>query len=281
MSNVAKFLIVMNLILAGVFVGFAASYLGQKDYVQENYRTEVAGLKGQVEAARTELDKVNAKNRELGANNTELKASVAALEAAKALLTTENQTINANMTQLSESHGHAVKALELQNDTIRAYESNIKALQEERTKLVESRNAEHEARTKAEAVQAQLQRQLDDETSAHKAAEGALGDANAKIQTLQAEIEGWKAKFPNVDAPTAQPAVAPGKVLAVDNEMGLVVTSLGEEDGVRVGHEFIVSRGSKYVATITITDVQAKKSTGMVVAGMKTGPISNNDTVMR
>lgn len=281
MSNVAKFLIVMNLILAGVFVGFAASYLGQKDYVQENQKTEITALKGQVEAARKENDAVNARNRELGSLLTENKTMVAALEATKALLTTENQTINANLTQLSESHGHAVKALELQNNTINAYESNIKALQEERTKLVESRNAEHEARTKAEAVQAQLGRQLDDETSAHKASEAALGEANAKIQTLSAELESWRARFPNVDAGTAQPAIAPGKVLAVDNEMRLVVLSLGQEDGVQVGYEYIISRGSKYIATIKITDVQAKKSTGMVVAGMQSGPISNGDTVMK
>ena len=48
MSNVAKFLIVLNLILAGVFVGSAANYLGQKDYVQTDLQKEVDALKSSV-----------------------------------------------------------------------------------------------------------------------------------------------------------------------------------------------------------------------------------------
>ena len=69
-------------------------------------------------------------------------------------------------------------------------------------------------------------------------------------------------------------------MLAADNGMGLVVISLGQEDGVQKGFEYIVSRGSKYVATIKITDVQAKKATGMSVKGMQQMPISTNDTVL-
>jgi hypothetical protein len=123
-------------------------------------------------------------------------------------------------------------------------------------------------------------RQLEDEVGARKSAEGAVADANRRVQELEAELEGWRTRFPNTQPGNAQPAITPGKVLAADNAMGLVVISLGEEDGLKRGYEYIVSRGSQYVATIKITDVQAKKATGSVVKGMQKSPVQANDTVM-
>ncbi len=278
MSNVSKFLIVLNLILAGVFLGTASNFLGQKDHVQRELELMVDKWKQAHGASDIELKAQREQGNRLGAENSDLKARFSAAEATAQAKNSENQQLAANIASQGMALNNATAALAAQNATIKAYEETIKSLQDERTIVHQSRDAEKDARVKAEAVQAQLQRQLDDETGAHKAAQGELAAANAKVQSLEAEAEAYRVQYGQQG--TVQPAIAPGKVLAVDNGMGLVVVSLGEEDGVKNGYEYIVSRGNQYVATIKITDVQAKKSTGLVVNGMQKQPISANDTVL-
>lgn len=277
MSNVAKFLIILNLILAGAFLGAASNYLGQKDHVQARLESAVREWQDKHTASDTELKLTRDNLTKTGAENSTLKTLAAALEARAQAKESENQNlVSANNSQ-GEALNRATASLEAQINVISSYEATIKGLQEERTTLVSSRDAEKDARVKAEAVQAQLQRQLDDEVSAGKAALAQLGDANAKIQALEAEAEAYRRKYGQEG--TVQPAMPPGKVLAVDNAVGLVVLSLGAEDGVKNGFEYIVSRGNQYVATVKVTDAQAKKSTGMLVSGMQKSPVSAGDTV--
>jgi hypothetical protein len=78
---------------------------------------------------------------------------------------------------------------------------------------------------------------------------------------------------PAAPAPSlvAKPAVpnAPkaleGKVTAVANEIGLVVVSIGAEDGVKEGDEFTVYRNGDFVSKIRIDRTDRKWCTGKVV----------------
>ena len=76
-----------------------------------------------------------------------------------------------------------------------------------------------------------------------------------------------------------QPAHS-GRILASDNDANVYVISLGEEDGVKAGFQYIVSRGSDYIATIQITDVQAKQSAGRAIKSLSKGAINRGDKVM-
>ncbi|HXX93605.1 MAG TPA: hypothetical protein VEN81_08220, partial [Planctomycetota bacterium] len=62
-----------------------------------------------------------------------------------------------------------------------------------------------------------------------------------------------------------------GKVTAVANEIGLVVISIGKDDGVMEGDEFTVYRGGDFVAKIQIDRADRKWSAGKVVL-KKTDP---------
>jgi hypothetical protein len=280
MSNVAKFLIVLNLILAGVFVGSAANFLGQKDHVQHGLELNLKAETEKYVNARTEAENLKKSNTSIQGENSNLKTQIDVARQAASDAERANQMLSQANTTLSTNLHHATTALELLNGTLKSNQDAIKNLQEERAKLTESRDAEHTARVAAEAMVANVGQQLTDETGARKSTEAAFADATAKIQSLEAELSGIKAKFPNFDSGGAQPAITPGKVLAVDNAMGIVVLSLGEEDGLKAGYEYIISRGPTYVATVKVTDVQAKKSTAMVVKGMQKSQIQANDTVM-
>jgi myosin heavy subunit len=55
-----------------------------------------------------------------------------------------------------------------------------------------------------------------------------------------------------------------GKVTAVSTEIGLVVISIGRDDGVLEGNEFTIYRGGQFIAKITIDRVDRKWSAGRV-----------------
>jgi hypothetical protein len=277
MSNVAKFLIILNLILAGAFLGVASNFLGQKDHVEQKLQSMVATGRAELVALQDEHKRDKDSLLKVSAENSTLKASNQALEARAQAIAQENQNLVDQLKTIGGAHTHALAALEAQNAVIESNNTLIKQLQDERGTLVSSRDSEKDARVKAEAVQAQLQRQLDDEVSGRKAGEASLGEANRKIAELDAVVQGYTEKYGGNVA--VQPAVGPGKVLAVDNAAGLVVISLGAEDGLKNGYEYIVSRGNQYVATVKVIDAQAKKSTGLVVSGMQKQPVSAGDTV--
>jgi hypothetical protein len=62
-----------------------------------------------------------------------------------------------------------------------------------------------------------------------------------------------------------------GKVTAVANEIGLVVISIGKDDGVMEGDEFTIYRGGDFVAKIVVDRSDRKWSAGKVVL-KKTDP---------
>jgi hypothetical protein len=62
-----------------------------------------------------------------------------------------------------------------------------------------------------------------------------------------------------------------GKVTAVANEIGLVVISIGKDDGVMEGDEFTVYRGGDFVAKIQVDRADRRWSAGKVVL-KKTDP---------
>lgn len=279
MSNVAKFLIVLNLILAGVFVGSAANYLGQKDYVQSDLETKVKNLTVDLSAAQARANELDKKNRDLSADNTKLLGDKQAADAKVSSLTLENANLNKLVVSMGQDHSQAVQGLNQLGGTLQALQEQNQKLTSERDALKQSRDAEHEARVKAEAVLAQTQQQLNDETVAKKDAMAMVAETNRKNQDQAAQLEFWRQKFPNVDSGAAQPAIPPAKVMAADDKVGLVVISVGETSGVQRGFEYTISRGSKFVAKIKIIDVSADKATGMIVKGLQQMPAMPGDSV--
>ena len=280
MSTVAKILIVVNFLLACAFVGSAANYLGQKDWMQQKLEDEKGQETTKFEGANKRANELFDANKTYGQENQVLATKATDATARAQAAEAQSQVLGDQLRRISEQHSVAVKALELLNSTLVDNQKTIGGLQDANLKLTTQVQVEQTARIAAENMQASLQRQLDDETAAHKASEGSLADASRHNQEQQAVIEAYRSKFPGADPGLVQPSTPPGKVLAADNGMGLVVISLGQEDGVQKGFEYIVSRGSTYVATIKITDVQAKKATGMSVKGMQKSPIATNDTVI-
>jgi len=46
-----------------------------------------------------------------------------------------------------------------------------------------------------------------------------------------------------------------GKVIGVDQQLGLVIIDVGQRRGVKIGHSFMVVRGNKYVGKVVVDEV--------------------------
>lgn len=71
-----------------------------------------------------------------------------------------------------------------------------------------------------------------------------------------------------------------GRVLMVSNKVkGLVEISLGEDDGVRIGHKFDVYRENKYLGSLVVKKVTHNRATAEIVPELNEAPIRENDRV--
>ena len=70
-----------------------------------------------------------------------------------------------------------------------------------------------------------------------------------------------------------------GRVQAVDNAMDIFVISVGSKDDVKVGYEFTVYRGNKYVSTIVVDEVFPNHAACKTKAGLKKLDVKEGDEV--
>lgn len=126
------------------------------------------------------------------------------------------------------------------------------------------------------ARNAELQKQL--EAAKEPKAEWAKLQADLKAKmAAAAEQQARKEQTAVVPPVLVAPAIGEWKVTAVANEIGLVVISLGSDDGVREGQVYTIVRGADTIGTMRIDRVDAKWSAGKVVN--KSGDPKVGDTI--
>ena len=68
-----------------------------------------------------------------------------------------------------------------------------------------------------------------------------------------------------------------GKVAAVDNDMNIVVLSIGRDDQVKPGYEFTIYRGTDYKAKVVINKVEKDYCSGYSRKELEAAPIEVGD----
>ena len=278
MSTVAKILVVLNLALAAVFLGSASNFLGQQDNFQNQLTKEKEDhAQTRSESAETIAEK-DGTIRSLGRDLTAARG-----ERDKAQ--TEAQRITGEVTHLREAYNQlsanatvATRSVEQLTNSLNAARDMIQALQSDNGNLHTNLLAAQENRDAKVAMVNSLQMQLGNETEARKALEARASTLAEQIKRQDFELTYFKDRFPGHVA-SAQPAQT-GRILASDNKNNVFVISLGEEDGVKAGFQYIVSRGAQYIATIQIDNVQAKQAAGSAVKSLSKGSINRGDVVM-
>ena len=280
MSAIGRTFIILNLILAAAFLGWAANLLSSSAQYRKQYNEEVtahgatrsglererADLQAALTAERTAKDEFRVARDALKSDADRLKQEVATQQR-------ENAELRGNIAKITE--------------TLAGYDQTIKMLEESKDKAVA---AAHEAeRARDQAVLAQTTA-----TTGQRDAEEQLRTAEASVVDLEKELKTTKSQVAKLDTTiktiqaqynisldqvTAVPDIS-GRVLQVDTSLkpGLVSLNVGAEDGVQRGMTFEIYSGNTYKGQARVEMVAPSMSSALITMKVPDTQISQGDS---
>jgi len=261
----AKVFVVLNLILVLLAFGAAATLLG----AQDNY-------KAQLEEANQKFKEFQAaQSAELRRKETELES-----QGQRAIqMSTERNAAIAERDQLRTSVQEAKQLVDKHAATIESLTEELKGLRatiDQLRGLVDAATKRADEDTsRANNLKAQLDAEVQNrvrlEAEVVRASEESR-ELSTKLAQVEKELRDanfWLGEYRTRYGPIAPGMGAEGVVKSV-GKTGLVAISVGSSAGVKMGDEYQISRGDRFVCTIRIIEVQPQLSVGRVVEGTQT-----------
>jgi hypothetical protein len=264
MSSVAKVFVVLNLILAVMTFGAAATLLG----AQDDYKAAVEKTSAEFADYKKARDDEWSKNQEQIRTQTNLASSASAraqdAEAREATLRTDltnaqrvNQSQLSTNDSLAKEVAAANKIIADNKEWMERTAAEAKKCTDDATKARKALDDEINNRVQLEQQIANLNERVE-QMAAEK------GDVDKKLREVMFERDEYARRHgPLTPSPGAEGSVL--NVRAADDGSGasLVQISVGSKDGVRSGDEYHLSRGGVYVGWIQITDVEKDSAVGV------------------
>lgn len=281
MSTIGKFFVVLNLVLAGLFVGSSASLIGSADSYRTQLETE-QGLKADLKAkmdeevgrltsmnnqAQSEVARLQGDNSSLTAEKTALTESLESERQQNGDLRESLQTIEGKLGDLegtNRDQANQLDGLRRQYETVRQERDDALSAREQ---ALAAANAAEDSSNMANGRASDLELQLARALDRAEMAEAQLGTVVALYDVDLASI-------------SAQPQME-GSVLSVDYVDGTayVVINLGSNDKVQRGYSYDVYNGSTYKGRIQVQTVNESKSAATVsLAGV--AQIASGDRIV-
>jgi hypothetical protein len=265
MSPIGRVFIVLNLVLAALFLGWAGFYLQLETSnlkLLGDERTSHSETKTSKDA---EIARLTTENGTLKSNlavaneqNTQKAATIASKEAENADLKGRLTNVETKLTAIAGATSTVATQLETQNAANKDLTTKFLAADKERNDALDAK-VDAEARLAA----AELEFKKAEEKVA------ALSDEVRKKSDETRLLAAWKEnvlrKIPGAgDNLAAAPAID-GQVLAVNASLGLATISVGEGNAeVKPGYLFAVHDGRDYKGDIEITDVSERNAFGRI-----------------
>ena len=265
MKPIGLVFIIINLVLAAAFLGYAAHGLSvaedkqaEIDALQDQLDTQVAELEGRYSAINTELTETK-NNRDLLREDKDRQTGlVADLEAEREELKRKNDDLAAKVGGIESK--------------IADFGESIAQSQARAERAEDARREAEQARDEAvdEAAAA---------TQAQRDAEAALATAEADIEELQirmtqmqedlsrAETQLTMAETMGFDVGMTGQELIAGRIMDVNTDFspGLVALNVGTDDGVRRGMTFEVYNGTEYKGQVRVENALADKCSAVIV----------------
>ncbi len=268
MSLFAKIMVVVNLILAVVFLASAGTVLNAMESWKSKYKLDtdelhgqIANIEGQREAQRSQKE-----TAQQAASATET-AKVAA-EAKLSVLQKSSDMLMAHNAKLEEQ----LQTLVGTQQDLQSKNSGLQELIETlRGDLARTQGEKRDALSQAEALTqnvARLEQQLADANSSVASAEMKITEQVEQIDSLQTEIAMYNKHFGQLPSGIAMKPLD-AVVQAVDNANDIYILSVGSTDGVKEGYEFTVHRNGEYIATVVVDKVFANHASARTKDGLK------------
>jgi septal ring factor EnvC (AmiA/AmiB activator) len=280
MSTVAKILVVVNLVLAGAFLASASAFLGNQDQWRKRHETDTAALKVDIDREKEKVARLTTQNATLTSQFQGVQDQLTKANNDATQFRTQNDVLKEAFNQASTQLTRATEALNEAQKTIAANRGLIDTLQAERTALADAKRAALEQKDAVTRQLNQKEVQMESLMGEKQALEARVEQLGNDLRSAELALQSVQSKVgPGLDVALDQPAHT-GRVLDVDTKLGIAVISLGEEDGVKPGYRYTVSRGSNYVTIIEITDVSARQSAGRSIRDLQKSAPQKGDTVM-
>jgi hypothetical protein len=276
MSVIAKILIVLNLVLAVVFLGASATFLGQ----QESWKKKHDDLKSASAATIADLtaqrDGANrtARDQETLAGQrqeqiAELQGTLQAKESDYTQITERYNTLLGQYERLSQTYKDAVAL----NDSLTQQKN---ALINEKDDALTAKRDAIDAKNAAETEQKRLEGELEAAQMANSELAKRHMELSDQHESQTVLLEAYVEKFGSLSDVMNPPTIR-ARVTAVDNNLNIVMLSVGRDDKVKVGFAFTVYRGNEYIGKVIIDKVEADYASGYSVKELEQGAIQVGD----
>jgi uncharacterized protein (DUF3084 family) len=280
MSTIGKIFVVLNLVLAAAFVGWAfhatetsGDWMKKYNTAVETAGKEKLGLDEELKKVRAELSLT--KSDFLTATNArdEAKRAQERLTTEKAELESKNSNLAAAVTKIETTLG------EINASADKAQADQVKALAGQKA-AEEARRTAELAQQKAEESQAGAEAQLRDAQTQIASLEkektkliNQAGSLQTSLDTLAANTGASLNDFQNVEK-------IDGAVMGIDAsiEPGLVMINAGSSKGVKRGYVFDVYSGSNYKGRVRVDFVHPDVSSGQIVYLAQNQQIAQGDS---
>jgi hypothetical protein len=267
MSPIAKLFTVINLVLAGLFVGFAASMINSQT-------TTLADLKKAQAEAKANADA-------LGADKQKLVTEKAQVEKARDALMNERDNAAADRDRVKNQLDDETKKnadLRTQVGTIAASIENLvasnKQLQQDKDKAQQAQKDAEGAKNAAVAAQLEAEKKagnLDSELNAAKNSIADLEKTNTSLSKDKKSVETQLASLSDytntkIGDFTPMPLIE-GAVLGVsyDVEPGLISINRGSDQNVKRGYTFEIYDGKTYKGQARVEYVHPNMCSALII----------------
>ncbi len=263
MSTLSKVFVILVFLVAMVKLGVDATLFAQRvdwkdKFVKEvNYHYQTQQIKNaEIQDLILQRENLNEYNKILLDKITMLDTENSAKSLQIANLQREFDQKNSQIAKLIADLDVYVRQLEVQITQIQEMSNKVEEYRGKLAKAAAERSTAVQelqyARQEAEVLQKSM---------------GALEEQHISLardkKRLEETIAALNAR--GVDTDLVSPKkLLEGKVTAVSPEIGLVVISIGRDDGVLEGNEFTIFRQQQFIAKITVERVDRKWSAGRV-----------------
>lgn len=278
MSTFAKIMVVVNFVLAIAFLaaagtlhGAAESWKGRHDVVLDQKTKEIDALNGQIKSKDDQLTTARNETRSLEGRAQAAEAQQKQLHDSNANLMRENEQKNSMIAQLTAANASSSDALKVATTRNEQISNDLAREQADRKQADEVRRTTEENLVRAEQRADTAEKGL----AAAEASNKALTD---ELDSTKVQLTAHIKRHGPLSGSESLTAVK-GVVNAASAKDDVFVISVGSKDGVKIGYEFTVSRGDKYVSTIVVDSVFPNHAAGHTKQGMKKLDVQAGDAV--
>lgn len=278
MSPIGRIFVVINLVLAGLFLGSAATSLASAQKYRTTAETEVANrvaLKAELEE---QIGSLEAKSLAAETLRNTIKTEKDALETQKLALEQDIKALSDEKNQLSAGFsgfdsrlGDLATQLENQSSQVEQANTERMAAAEARRTAEDERSAAVDAAAAAEDMANDLKAQVADLTKSLAMTRNELQSTETLLSTAMSV-----ANLTLDDIGGAAPKIE-GAVLQVASDLNLVHINRGSNDQVKKGYEFDIYSSGVYKGRAKVELVNATTCTALITVSVDGTTISQGD----